>query len=105
MEYRIEFTSEARKDLKKLNGSVMSRILKDLAEIDLSSNPRSGEPLSGSFPIETPTGIIKRKVWKIKVGPRRDYRLFYLVDDKNRIIYILGISHRKRAYRRMKFRI
>ncbi len=105
MIYKIELTNKARKDLKKLDKSVRSRILEDFAEINLPSNPEIGEPLSGSFLIETPAGTIKSKVWKLKVGPRRDYRIFYLIDNKSKIIYILRISHRKKAYRRMKFRI
>ncbi len=88
-----------------MDESVRSRILEDLTEIDLPSNPEIGELLSGSFLIETPAGTIKGKVWKLKVGPRRDYRLFYLIDNKSKIIYILRISHRKKAYKRVKFRI
>ncbi len=105
MGYRIEWTAEAQKDLKKLDRSTMLRILRDLGEIDLSDNPEIGEPLSGLFQIETPAGTIKSKVWKLKIGPRRDYRLFYLIDKRNKVVYVLKISHRKKAYRRTKFRI
>ncbi len=105
MSYRVEWTAEALKDLKKLDRSTILRILGDLGEIDLSNNPEVGDPLSGSFQIETPAGTIKSKVWKLKIGPRRDYRLFYLIDKGNKVVYILKISHRKKAYRRTKFRI
>jgi len=79
--------------------------MKDLSEIDLANNPRAGELLKDEFLLETPLGIIRTKVWKLKLGPHRNYRLLYSIKDDERIIYILTVFHRKKSYRKNRFRI
>jgi len=34
--------------------------------------------------------------WRYRIG---DYRLFYLIDDGEKIVYLLTMDHRKEAYR------
>jgi len=49
--------------------------------------------------LETPLGIIRTKVWKLKLDPHRNYR--YSINGDERIIYILKFFIGRRATERI----
>jgi len=82
--YKINIIPSARKDLDGLDKKFFIQIKNKI--ISLTSNPR-------------PSGCLKLTAgegYRIRSG---DYRILYRADDKNKIIYIYRIKHRKESYR------
>lgn len=90
MDYRIEFTKTAVKDIENLDPKIASRLLKKLKEISLLEAPlKLSKQLTGFF---LPT-------YRFRIG---DYRIIFRLNSKAEnkitIIMVLKISHRKNAY-------
>jgi mRNA interferase RelE/StbE len=84
--YDVALTSSAEKELKKLSGQLIARIVARLE--NLASNPR-------------PSGCKKLKggdfEWRIRVG---DYRVVYTINDENLLVEVTRIRHRSEVYER-----
>lgn len=82
--YKIEVIPSAQKDLDNVEKKFFIQIK---SRIDsLKSNPR-------------PVGCLKlttEEGYRLRSG---DYRILYRIDDKNKIVYIYKIKHRKESYR------
>ena len=83
--YEILLEKQAEKDLKKLPNDLFERIIPAIR--NLNQNPR-------------PVGCLKLKNslqdYRIRVG---DYRIIYEIDDKNQIVKVMKIRHRRESYR------
>ena len=84
MSYRLFILKRAQKELAKVIGKDFDRIKEIIFE--LANNPRPPE-------CKKLTG---RDGWRIRVGK---YRIIYEIDDKEKVITILLIGHRKDIYR------
>ena len=82
--HEINIIPSARKDLDGLDKKVFTQIRNKI--ISLASNPRP----SGSLKLTAEEG------YRIRSG---NYRILYRVDDKNKMIYIYRVKHRKESYR------
>jgi len=84
--YRVALTSSAAKELHKLPNQVVERIFPRMES--LASNPR-------------PPGCKKMqggdREYRIRAG---DYRVVYTIDDKNLLVEVTRIRHRKDVYQR-----
>ncbi|MCO5067844.1 MAG: type II toxin-antitoxin system RelE/ParE family toxin [Kiritimatiellae bacterium] len=91
-DYRIFETAEFQKQCKKLTTAARAIIEKKLSAYvypQLRSAPFFGpniKKLQGYNP----------QLWRYRIG---NYRIFYCVDDAERIVFILTIDDRKDAYR------
>ena len=84
--YDVALTSSATKELKKLSGQLIARIVPRLE--NLGSNPRPPgckKPQGGS------------REWRIRVG---DYRVVYTIDDAKLLVEVTRIRHRSEVYER-----
>ena len=83
-DYRITFARSARKELEGLERAILARIWPRIEH--LSAEPR-------------PAGCVKlvgmRSLWRIRVG---EYRVIYALDDKQRIVDVIAVRHRREAY-------
>jgi mRNA interferase RelE/StbE len=84
--YEIILDKSAEKDLNKLSGEIIRRIVKVIDK--LASEPR-------------PPGVKKLKesdedLYRVRTG---DYRIVYAITDEIKIINIRRIGHRKDIYR------
>jgi mRNA interferase RelE/StbE len=88
MAWKIEFSAEAERELNKLDGQVITRILKILQErVVKVDNPRNmGKALQGPRFGE---------FWKYRV---EDYRLICKIEDARVVVLILRIGHRREIY-------
>ena len=84
-EYQVLFKVSADKALRKLPAAIQKRIV--AAVDDLKSNPRP----HGS---EKMQGIENH--WRIRVG---DYRVVYTIRDKELVILVVRVAHRKDVYK------
>ena len=89
MGYRVEYTTKALKQLKKMDrfdaSLITSWITKNLEGID---DPRRfGKPLTGNHSGE----------WRYRVG---DYRILCFIDDGGLVVEVFEIGHRSSVYER-----
>jgi mRNA interferase RelE/StbE len=84
-DYAITFARSARRELERLDASVVRRVISKIES--LAQNPRA----SGSRKLQG-----EQNLWRIRIG---DYRVVYSVDDRQRIVDIVRIRHRREAYR------
>ncbi len=85
--YRIEWKSSAEKELKAIDRQHIPRILE--AVESLAINP---------FPSQSRKLRDVEKSYRIRVG---DYRIVYQVDEKEGMVTIYHIRHRKDIYRQL----
>lgn len=83
---RLLYSDLARKQLRKLDNSVKSKILDYMDEVAALADPRSrGKMLVGNL-----AGF-----WRYRVG---DYRILCRVQDKDLVIAVVNVGHRKEVY-------
>lgn len=88
MNWKIKFESNAVKALQKLDKVTRQRIERFIDRLAGEQNPRSrGIALQG----EAYDGL-----WRYRVG---DYRLICQIKDKEVLILVVEIGHRKAIYR------
>ena len=85
MKYRIEFSTTAERQFKKLQKEVQAR-LKNRIDI-LAENP---------FPRGLKKLSAEEDLYRLRIG---DYRIIYQVQGKALLILILKLGHRKNVYR------
>lgn len=85
MTYRVEFTSSAAREVKKLPRPARERVL--VAIETLAANPRP----SGSTKL-----VGEGTAWRLRVG---DYRIIYDVLDDVLTVVIVRTGHRRDVYR------
>ena len=83
--YEIIFARSARKDLQKLSNLDISRILKKIEMLEFDPRPSGCEKLKG-----------ESNLWRIRIG---NYRVIYTISDRNKIVDISLIRHRREAYK------
>ena len=87
MSWIVEVKGNAAKSIIRLNKVVRNRITGYLRQLEAPDNPRSlGKALTGKY-----AGL-----WRYRVG---NYRLICEINDKEIIILVLEIDHRKDVYR------
>lgn len=86
MGYKVVYSPDARKNIERLDKPLQKRILGFVDKIEASVNPRfSGKALKGND-----------NEWRYRVG---DYRLICEIKDKELIIWMVRIGHRREVYR------
>lgn len=84
-DYSVVFARSARKELQNLDPPVARRILKQVEA--LTNNPR-------------PAGVVKLEgataLWRLRVG---EWRVVYRVLDRERLVDVVAVRHRRDAYR------
>ncbi|MEN8806951.1 MAG: type II toxin-antitoxin system RelE/ParE family toxin [Desulfobacterales bacterium] len=83
--YKVTFARSARKELQTLSIDVAKRVLEKIETLEVNARPTGSKKLSGA-----------KDLWRLRVG---DYRVVYKIDDKDRIVDIAIIRHRKDVYR------
>ena len=84
-DYSVVFARSASKELRSLDSPVALRILKRIEA--LSKAPR-------------PAGVVKLEgatdLWRVRVG---EWRVVYRIADRERIVDVIAVRHRREAYR------
>ena len=84
MAYRIEISSIARRQIKKLARSVQDRIRVRIRKLAEEPRPRGC------------TKLVNEDEYRIRVG---DYRVIYEIYDDELVVKILEAGHRRDIYR------
>jgi mRNA interferase RelE/StbE len=85
MSYKILYRASVKRDMRRLDAATAKRI--DAAILALADNPR-------------PPGCVRLSgqlhLWRIRVG---DYRILYEIQDRQLIVLIVSVAHRREVYR------
>jgi mRNA interferase RelE/StbE len=89
MAWRIEYSSDADKEIAKLDNQVAQRMIKFMGErVAKLPNPRSiGEALAGSR---------LGNYWRYRVG---DYRIIADIQDARLCVQVVRLGNRREVYR------
>ncbi|WP_353987205.1 type II toxin-antitoxin system RelE family toxin [Ruicaihuangia caeni] len=82
--YRVEFTTAAAKELRKLDTGIRRRILLAIAVLQGDPRPDGCKKLVG-----------ESNAWRIRVG---DYRVLYEVLDDVLVVTVVRVAHRREVY-------
>jgi len=83
--YKVVYLDQVEQDLNKLDKSTIKKILTRI-ETYLAADPKElGKPLKGEY----------QGYWRYRWG---DYRIIYRISEREILIIILHISHRKDVY-------
>ena len=93
--FRDEYNPKVKKDLKKINKSVESEV-RDLHIPKILSDPYIANDLTGDL-----AGIRSYHFKKEKV----QYRISYIIDEIQKIVYILMIGKRESFYEILRRRL
>lgn len=85
MAYKIEWTVDAQKDLKKLSPDIAKRIVRKAETLAVNPTPSSVETVKG-----TPGGF------RIRMG---DYRILYTIDHRVVTVSVIRVGPRGSVYR------
>lgn len=84
MIYTVEILRSAQKQLAKIDGQDRKRIINAIRALANDPRPPGNKKLSG------------RPAWRIRVGT---YRVIYEVCDKQLLVLVVVIGHRRDIYR------
>ncbi len=90
-DYRLFETDRFLADLEEVGSNLRKKIylkIKNHTYPQIKSNPHYGKNIKKLVNYDPPT-------WRYRIG---DYRLFYEIDEKDKIIYVIGIEIRHKAY-------
>lgn len=83
--YRVEFTSAAARQVRKLDRPVRTRLLNAIESLAYSPRPDGVKKLAST-----------ENAWRIRVG---DYRIIYSIEDDVLVVTVVRVAHRREAYR------
>lgn len=92
MTYKIEFSTRAARDFKKLvktNRAMAVKIRDAIAELADEPRPKGVETLSGTNPT----------LQRIRVG---DFRVIYEIKENELLVWVVRLGDRKEIYRFLK---
>ncbi|MBI3934592.1 MAG: type II toxin-antitoxin system RelE/ParE family toxin [Acidobacteria bacterium] len=84
MTYRLEFTSAAARQFRKLPASVQARLAPHIAALSENANPPGSKKLKGT------DGS------RLRVG---NYRILYEIEHAASLVRIMKVGHRREVYR------
>jgi mRNA interferase RelE/StbE len=89
--YTLEFAPAALRQMAKLDSFIGRKVLSDIEK--LLENPRP----QGVEKLET-----TEKLYRFRVGPGKNYRVVYQVQDEKLIVFVVKVGDRKEVYRHLK---
>ena len=82
--FRVEFTTAAAREIRKLDPQIRRRILGGVADLEHDPRPHGCRKLAGYD-----------NAWRIRVG---DYRVLYEVTDEQVLVTVVRVAHRRAVY-------
>ena len=85
MSYRVELSTAASRQVRKLPRPVRDRVLDGLEALSEDPRPHGSKKLAG-----------EQTAWRIRIG---DYRVIYDVFDDELVVSVVRAAHRREVYR------
>ena len=86
MSYRVDFTTAAARQVKKLPRPARDRVLDAVDDLGEDPRPHGAKKLVG-----------EDTAWRIRVG---DYRVIYDIFDEELTVTVIRAAHRREVYNR-----
>ena len=83
MPYRVELSSAAQRDLRRLGAQVMDRLSGPIQALGDTPRPLGSRKIRG-----------EENAWRIRVGP---YRVIYDVYDDRSLVVVLKVDRRRES--------
>ncbi|MBZ5728643.1 MAG: type II toxin-antitoxin system RelE/ParE family toxin [Acidobacteriia bacterium] len=90
MRYQIDYTHAALRALRKLDPFIRRKVFEDIERLEENPRPPGVEKLQS-----------KEKLYRVHVGPGRNYRVVYQILDKVLLILVVAVGDRKEIYRHL----
>jgi len=84
MMYRVNVARSAAKEIEALPADVIARVFSRIEQLAVSQRPRGSKKLRGGG-----------SLWRLRVG---DYRIIYEIDDRGKVVDVVAVRHRSKAY-------
>ena len=84
--YSVAFTPAARRRLEKLPLAAATALYEHLTGVVAENPHRLGKPLDEPFS-------------EVRTTRRGEYRALYSIDDREHVVTVLAVAHRRDAYR------
>ena len=85
--YEIQWKTSAKKELKKIDKVEIPKILNEIEKLSIYPYPVNHKKILGT-----------EQIFRIKIG---NYRVIYFIENKELIIEIIRVRHRKDAYQKL----
>lgn len=82
--YTVCINRPAQKEIRSLDAGARARVIEELRALAGEPRPPGCRKLVGA-----------RDRWRVRVG---DYRVIYTVEDLERVVRIVAVRHRSKAY-------
>jgi mRNA interferase RelE/StbE len=82
--YKVEVRRRAQSALDRLPKSDFQAVVQKIKELGLTPRPKGVEKVRT-------TGL-----WRVRQG---DYRIIYAIDDKEQLVIVVRVGHRREIYR------
>lgn len=82
--YNVTLKRSAQKEVRELDAGTRVRVVRAVRELATEPRPRNCRKLVDSD-----------ERWRIRVG---DYRVIYTIDDAGRLVEVIAVRHRSKAY-------
>ncbi len=83
--HEIYLEQVAERDLKRLSAEDFHRIISRIKALAKNPRPSGCRKITGS-----------ESDWRLRIG---EYRVIYEIDDKAKAVRVMGVKHRREAYR------
>ena len=83
-DFVVTFARSARKELECLEAPLVQRIWTRIEALTTDCLPAGCKKLAGTSDL-----------WRIRIGA---YRVIYTIDDRNRVVDVVAVRHRREAY-------
>ncbi|MBF4563391.1 type II toxin-antitoxin system RelE/ParE family toxin [Microbacterium sp. VKM Ac-2870] len=82
--YRVEFTTAAAKEVRKLEPQIRRRVLAAIANLETDPRPSGVRKLAGH-----------ESAWRVRIG---DYRVLYEISNERVVVTVFRVAHRRAVY-------
>lgn len=90
--YVVTIEAKAVKDLKAIRDDMQDQILEHVSALAENPRPQGAKQLR----------VLGRTLHRIRVG---DYRVIYRIEDRELVVEVVMVWHRKDVYKRLRRRV
>jgi mRNA interferase RelE/StbE len=77
--------------VRKLDPHIRKQVTRDILRLEDNPRPHGVEKLES-----------REKLYRVYVGPGKDYRVIYQIRDEILVVLVVGVGDRKDVYRNLK---
>jgi mRNA interferase RelE/StbE len=87
----VELSPAAERDVRKLDPHIRKQVTRDMLRLEDNPRPQGVQRLED-----------KEKLYRLYVGPGKDYRVIYQIRDEVLVVLVVRVGDRKEVYRNLE---